>query len=161
MGTFVDQIESCLAQFDAISHVQGEGAICGAIIAKLSAKRGGLTNSLIMNNLLMGSLELLLEKLKDLSNHDDYTHKDNHMEKSIMALRNHARTQPVTCKNGVHNPNAAHPELKCWALHPDQRPVQRFNNRWVSLVEDFWAKNCPSKNWWGDCEQNLVCMYGP
>jgi hypothetical protein len=113
MATFVDQVESCLAQFDAISHVQGEGAICGAIIAKLSAKRGGLTNSLIMNDSLMGSSELLLEKLKDLSNHDDYIHKDNHMEKSIMALSIQGRTRPVTCKNGVHNPNAAHPESKC------------------------------------------------
>ncbi|PLW55770.1 hypothetical protein PCANC_01615 [Puccinia coronata f. sp. avenae] len=129
MSTFVDQVESCLAQFDAISHVQGEGAICGAIIAKLSAKRGGLTDSLIMNDSLMGSSELLLEKLKDLSNHDDYTHKDNHVERSITALTNQARTRPVTCKNGVHNPNAAHPESKCWALHPEQRPVRRFNNR--------------------------------
>jgi hypothetical protein len=38
LATFVKQVESCLKQFDAISHVQGKGAICGATIAKLSAK---------------------------------------------------------------------------------------------------------------------------
>ncbi|PLW39709.1 hypothetical protein PCANC_15858 [Puccinia coronata f. sp. avenae] len=82
-----------------------------------------------MNDQLMGSSELLIEKLKDLANHDEFTHKNNHSERSITALSNHARTRPITCKNGVHNPNAAHPESKCWALHPDQRPVRRINNR--------------------------------
>ncbi|PLW15160.1 hypothetical protein PCASD_14594 [Puccinia coronata f. sp. avenae] len=129
LNTFVEQVESCLEQFDAISHVQGEGAICGAIIAKISVKRGGLTDSLIMNDQLMGSSELLIEKLKDLANHDEFTHKNNHSERSITALSNHARTRPITCKNGVHNPNAAHPESKCWSLHPEQRPVRRINNR--------------------------------
>ncbi|PLW26426.1 hypothetical protein PCASD_25224 [Puccinia coronata f. sp. avenae] len=129
LNTFVEQVESCLEQFDTISHIQGEGAICGAIIAKISVKQGGLTDSLIMNNQLMGSSELLIEKLKDLANHDEFTHKNNHSEQSITAPRNHARTRPITCKNGVHNPNVAHPESKCWALHPDQRPVKRLNNR--------------------------------
>jgi hypothetical protein len=66
LTSFIEQVELCLEQFNSISHVQGEGAICGTIIAKLSAKRGGLTNSLIMNDLLMGNSELLIEKLKDL-----------------------------------------------------------------------------------------------
>jgi hypothetical protein len=113
LTSFIEQVESCLEQFDLISHVQGEEAICGAIIAKLSAKRGGLTNSLNMNNLLMGNSELLIKKLKDLANHDDFTHKNPHAEQSVTALNNHTRTRPPTCKNGVHNPNAAHPDSKC------------------------------------------------
>jgi hypothetical protein len=129
LTSFVDQVESCLEQFDAIGHVQGEGAICGTIIAKLSSKRGGLTDSLIMNDQLMGSSELLLEKLKDLANHDDFAHKPPHVERTVTALSNQARTRPPTCKNGVHNPNAMHPESKCWAVHPEQRPARRFPNR--------------------------------
>ncbi|PLW30949.1 hypothetical protein PCANC_26700 [Puccinia coronata f. sp. avenae] len=129
LTSFIEQVESCLEQFDSISHVQGEGAICGAIIANLSAKRGGMTDSLIMNDLLMGNSELLIKKLKDLANHDDFTHKNPHAEQSVTALNNHARTRPPTCKNGAHNPNAAHPESKCWAVHPEQRPVRQPNTR--------------------------------
>jgi hypothetical protein len=123
LTSFIEQVESCLEQFDSISHVQGKGAICGAIIAKLSAERGGLTNFLIMNDLLMGNLELLIEKLKDLANHNDFAHKNPHNESSVTALSNHACTCPPNCKNGVHNPNAAHPAAKCWAVHPEQHPV--------------------------------------
>ncbi|OAV85435.1 hypothetical protein PTTG_30524, partial [Puccinia triticina 1-1 BBBD Race 1] len=121
---FIEQVESCLAQFDAISFDLPEKTICGTIIAKIAKKRKGITDPLISNVELMENLDLLLETLRDIANYDDATHhKPNYAEKQATALSSNGRTRPPPkCKNGVDNPEASYSEENCWALHPEKRP---------------------------------------
>ena len=125
MTIFVEQVEACLSQFDAIPFVQSEQVICSTIIAKISEKRKALTDPFLSNEELMNDLGLLLESLRDIANHDDSFHRpSSSVERQAVALSLSGQQQPPPgCKNGKHNPDATHPESKCWALHPNQQPL--------------------------------------
>ncbi|KNE88226.1 hypothetical protein PSTG_18379, partial [Puccinia striiformis f. sp. tritici PST-78] len=94
LTTFLEQVESCLAEFASIGKVHEEGTICGTIIAKISIKRPGVTDPLLMNDVLMNDSEMLIEKLKDLASHEEMVHKNPHAEKHANAFNSNGRTRP-------------------------------------------------------------------
>jgi hypothetical protein len=134
LTSFIEQVESCLAQFDSIEHTQGKSAIGGMIISKISARRSSMTDSILMNTNLMENSELLLEKPKDMANHDNHAHKANHAKRTAIAMYGNSinRRPSSGCCNGVHNPEAMHPKEKCWALHPEQRTKRNLASRITS-----------------------------
>ncbi|PLW58843.1 hypothetical protein PCANC_00253 [Puccinia coronata f. sp. avenae] len=93
-----------------------------------------MTDSILMNTNLMENSELLLEKLKDMANHDNHAHKANHAKRTAIAMYGNSinRRPSAGCFNGVHNPEAMHPKEKCWALHPEQRTKRNLASRITS-----------------------------
>ncbi|OAV84908.1 hypothetical protein PTTG_11010, partial [Puccinia triticina 1-1 BBBD Race 1] len=73
INQFLDHVELCLAEFAAIGKVISDTDVCGFIIAKISVKRPGLTDPLLTNNVLLNNSEALIEKLRDLANHEELT----------------------------------------------------------------------------------------
>ncbi|OAV84946.1 hypothetical protein PTTG_30927, partial [Puccinia triticina 1-1 BBBD Race 1] len=124
INQFLDHVELCLAEFAAIGKVISDTDVCGFIIAKISVKRPGLTDPLLTNNVLLNNSEALIEKLRDLANHEELTYKANHAEKSAVALASSSQSRPPPRCKKVHNPQATHPESKCWALYPHLRPIR-------------------------------------
>ncbi|KAI7964122.1 hypothetical protein MJO29_004549 [Puccinia striiformis f. sp. tritici] len=136
--------ESCLAEFASIGKVHEEGTICGTIIAKISIKRPGVTDPLLMNDVLMNNSEMLIEKLKDLASHEEMVHKNPHAEKHANAFNSNGRTRPKPgCKNGSHNPQNDHPLEQCWGLHPDLRPIRGKPRNKTATSNNVTAEDAP------------------
>ncbi|OAV97355.1 hypothetical protein PTTG_07215 [Puccinia triticina 1-1 BBBD Race 1] len=124
LNQFLDHVELSLAEFASIGKVISEIDICGFIIAKISTKLPGLTDPLLTNEALQSDSEALIEKLRDLANHEELSHKPTHSERSATALASNSRVRPPPRCKKVHNSNATHQENKCWALHPHLRPIR-------------------------------------
>ncbi|EFP74742.1 uncharacterized protein PGTG_00698 [Puccinia graminis f. sp. tritici CRL 75-36-700-3] len=123
---FIKNIEDALDAFAAIAHPIPSKDICSIIVSKISITRRALTDSFIFNPELMENHEMLIDRLRDIAEEeDDNIKRKGGLEKTAVALANNTRTRPPPrCRNGQHNPEATHPEERCWSAHPETRIVK-------------------------------------
>jgi transposase InsO family protein len=125
MLDFIKNIEDCLDAFAAIAHPLSSKDICSVIVSKISLTRRALTDTFILNAEMMENHDMLIERLKDIAEEEEDSRKKPNQEKAASAYNNSARTRPPPgCRNGIHNPDATHPEERCWSAHPETRKIR-------------------------------------
>jgi hypothetical protein len=73
---------------------------------------------------LIQSRPLTIDRLQELLENrrlDDSTVRIKSEEKAMKAISKSSNSSKPKCVDGVHNPEANHPESKCFQLYPDQK----------------------------------------
>jgi transposase InsO family protein len=134
---FITKIETALAEVHMIGLDTKQSVVTVTIMEKITEKRPDMMERLLGNMNTLSDPSMLLDKLRELANHEQVQTLAEASIKSSMALatapapasQGTSRHQPLQfkrkrvveapCSPGYHNPESdTHVEAKCWFLHP-------------------------------------------
>ncbi|PLW26569.1 hypothetical protein PCASD_24407 [Puccinia coronata f. sp. avenae] len=122
--SYVIKVEGALAESTTVGINVMQSLISADIIYEITEKRLLLMERLLGNADTLSNPYLLLDKLREIANHDQMRREQLAASTSATAAfstttQSRKRPPPVYCSDKTHNlESKTHTESECWAIHP-------------------------------------------